>query len=270
LIAKRLSEKEALDLLGRCISPALNCAKAWHRQKMNEVKLELRKAVAKELGILANCLHRMPRAAAKRMDQQLWKFLARAKGDAGTIHPEMFAIIAKVCKGIPGNAAARRATDALLRIERDLRLDPFLDAEFCETLQAYAATREAPASEILRAMRDRVSLLITLVDEIKPAELLQRCARELAVVWHDVGLRTGRGAAASNNRSEGAFHVFCDLLLTAFIEPDARRHSGPVSSVKSLYDAAYQSVPVDERSVVNTSPPRRHIEFLVSEHHLRS
>jgi hypothetical protein len=91
----------------------------------------------------------------------------------------------------------------------------------------------------------------------------------VAAAWRSAGLRAGRAVKFRNAVYTSKFHRFCDLVLTALVEPHSRRHE---EGLKKRSDEAWvqqRQLPPEHQKYVRGGLPRRDTQWLVTAHCLR-
>jgi hypothetical protein len=91
----------------------------------------------------------------------------------------------------------------------------------------------------------------------------------VAFEWRQSGLRPSRAINFSNPTYVSPFHRFCDLVLTALIEPESRRHMPGLDDVSQQAWARQRQLPAEQRKAIRGGLPRKDSQWLVTAHCLR-
>ena len=122
-----------------------------------------------------------------------------------------------------------------------------------------AATFEVLAKGISKSQRPprgAVDIVITYVATV-------------AFEWRQSGLRPSRAINFSNSAYVSPFHRFCDLVLTAFLEPESRRHMPGLDDLSHQAWARQRQLPLEDRKAIRGGLPRKDSQWLVTAHCLR-
>jgi hypothetical protein len=91
----------------------------------------------------------------------------------------------------------------------------------------------------------------------------------VAVAWRSAGLRVGRASKFDDAAYTSKFHRFCDLVLTALVEPHSRRHLIGLEQLSNQARARQRQVPREHQKYVRVGLPLRDTQWLVTAHCLR-
>lgn len=91
----------------------------------------------------------------------------------------------------------------------------------------------------------------------------------VAADWRSSGLRPGRALKSDDSSYIGKFHRFCDLVLTALVEPESRRHLEDLGQLSAKAWARQRRLPREDQKYVRGGLPRKDSQWLVTPHCLR-
>jgi len=95
----------------------------------------------------------------------------------------------------------------------------------------------------------------------------------VATQWRRNGLRAGRALKEGDSSYTSKFHQFCDLVLTALVEPESRRHLETPEQLstqsKEAWAAQQKLQPREDWKDVRGGLSRRDSQSLVTAHCLR-
>jgi hypothetical protein len=100
------------------------------------------------------------------------------------------------------------------------------------------------------------------------APLIINYVREVAEIWSRAGLKASRAANVENSAYRSKFHRFCELVLTAAVEPQARRHDANLPALMRARRRQQTALPVEYRAVVSARSDRSDVEWLVTADHV--
>jgi hypothetical protein len=91
----------------------------------------------------------------------------------------------------------------------------------------------------------------------------------VAAEWRRSGLRPGRALKSDDSSYIGKFHRFCDLVLTALVEPESRRHLEDLDQLSAKAWARQGQLPREDQKYIRGGLPRKDAQWLVTAHCLR-
>ena len=101
------------------------------------------------------------------------------------------------------------------------------------------------------------------------SDLLVEYLRQVGEVWKAYGLKPSRARDESDPKYTSRFHRFCDLVLTALLDPRSLRHDENLDQIRQEIRASHLKLPPEWRKQVGNLLPLRDQQWLVSDDHLK-
>jgi hypothetical protein len=93
---------------------------------------------------------------------------------------------------------------------------------------------------------------------------------DLVGIWERAGLRPSRAVHRDKPDYTSKFHRYTDLVLTVATEPWSRRHDDNLGAARREIHRAAAALLPEIRQHVSTALPRRDVEWLVRDNHIRA
>jgi hypothetical protein len=123
------------------------------------------------------------------------------------------------------------------------------------------------AAAVFKSLADGVT--ISLRPPRGASDIVIDYVAAVAANWRSSGLRAGRALKHDDSSYTSKFHRFCDLVLTALVEPASRRHLEDLSQLTAKAWARQRQLPREDQKYVRGGLPRKDSQWLVSAHCLR-
>jgi hypothetical protein len=247
------------------------------RIQQSEVSERARK-VQQAFQRLSHCAKRSPATLRQLLDDRFRGLLHNVQVDLETI-ASLLALSREAFEQFPESEGAQTSLSALgvyrehgydiIGLSTDfLSLSPLLQ-ESCTSALSLALQSGSPAGAVM--------VFEVLAQGISPPAPPPRGAADIvidyvvavAAAWRGAGLRAGRAVKFRNAVYTSKFHRFCDVVLTALVEPHSRRHE---EGLKKRSDDAWvhqRQLPPEHQKYVRGGLPRRDTQWLVTAHCLR-
>ena len=254
-ILNKIDEQRARDLLIEAVGAADACARAVDGRVTARSREEARNKAEKALARLARCAGRAPAEPRRRLDRMVKTVLSRGTCDAGDLQrlvhqAGQVAVVLVTHIEALHPAVRRRAEEAVSQLSREHHLS--WNASHVFNVMAMAlSTQHADntASEI--------------------SDLLVEYVRQVGEVWKAYGLKPSRARDNSDPNYTSRFLRFCDLVLTALLDPRSLRHDENLDQIRQQIRASHLKLLPEWRKQVSNLLPLRDHQWLVSEDHLK-
>jgi hypothetical protein len=144
------------------------------------------------------------------------------------------------------------------------------DRRRCEAALGTAAVERIAASEVFEALAS--ALDEGTRDQDAGSRITALIVDYVAAVvraWHSAGLRPSRAHHPDRPEYTSKFRGFADLVLSAFLEPAARRGDDDLHEIQQKTWRSHAKLPDNLRRLVSSALPRRDLEWLVSDDHVK-
>jgi hypothetical protein len=225
---------------------------------------------------LSHCARRAPARLRHLLDDKIHRVLQDAQVDVETIET-LFAASREAFEQFPESEAAQTALSAL-SVYREHGYDiTALSTDFLSLSPLFQESCTSALALQGGGLADAVAIFEALAQAISPpappprgaADIVIDYVAAVAAAWRSAGLRAGRALKFGDAVYTSKFHRFCDLLLTALVEPHARRHQDGLEQLSSQAWARQQQLPREYQKYVRGGLPRRDTQWLVTAHCLR-
>jgi hypothetical protein len=234
--------------------------------------------VKQSLQRLSNCAKRAPANLRHLLDEKIVPLLQGGEVDRETIEA-LFEAAREAFDHFPDSEAAATASSALgVYCQHDCDTIGLAN-DFSSLSTLSQANCISALSQALRsgATVGAEVVFAALAEGISPpahpprgaADIVIDYVAAVAAAWHDGGLCAGRAFREGDVGYKGKFHRFCDLLLTALVEPRSRRDGEELERFAVQAWARQRLLPRDVQKFVRGGLPRRDTQWLVTAHCLR-
>jgi hypothetical protein len=279
-ILEKIDEPGARDLLIETVAAAFACARAIDDRVMARSREEARDKAGKALTRLAKCAGRASAELRRRLDRTVKTVLSRGTCDAEDLQRLVHRIgnVCRRCNEEPAATALRamgflkspdqRTIGLVTHIEA---LHPVVRRRGEEALSQLCREHHLPwkASYVFNEMATALSTSHPDDTASGISDVLVEYVRRVCEAWKAYGLKPSRARNASDPKYTSRFHEFCDLVLTALIDPLALRHDGNLDQVRHQIRTSHLKLPPECHKQVSNSLPLRDHQWLVSEDHLK-
>jgi hypothetical protein len=274
----KLSKRKAITIIDASLQEAYACSRAINNRALNIERCRIREIVLSGCERIANCISRASAELRRHLDEVILPVARTCVADLEVIE-EVIDRSITIFDRHKSEEPARTALSAMTyQIEGKRRYDTLktdfsslssYDRLACEAELAAVASRDdlmtwhvfAALAGALRKNRETTpSSLI--------AEYIVKYVAEVGKIWKRARLKPRRAFNSENPAPHGKFHHFADLMLTAVVEPRARRYDDNLSALKEERRRQHASLPREYRSGSTAALDRADVEFLVSSHHV--
>jgi hypothetical protein len=273
-----LSGCAARQLIARSSKAAQECAIRMNERVQASEVFERANIVKQALHRLSHCMERAPARLRHLLDHKIKSFLQDTHVDLETIEALLLAS-RETFEQFPDSEAAQTALSTLgvyrehgydvtgLRTDFS-SLSPLLQ-ESCISVLSVALQRGGPTSAvtIFEVLAQAISL--PAPPPRGAADIVIDYVAAVAATWRSAGLRAGRAVKFRYAVYTSKFHRFCDLVLTAWVEPHSRRHEEGLEKLSDRAWARQRQLPREYQRYVRGGLPRRDTQWLVTAHCLR-
>jgi hypothetical protein len=221
-----LAPTKALGVILDSTSAAHACIRAQNEQLKDLEEIKTWRRIRKACNRLANGISRAPAELRRRLDRAILSLVHEDVIDLEVIEA-IFDAATKTLDDLADRESMRSAARAL----PELKAAPFFALSMalqCKTEKAIAdlsvaanTTRQTSAAEVFAtiasALDDAVGKSITTQN----SKSITHYVVELAAIWRRAGLSPRRAFGYLNADYKGRFHVFADLVLKVFANPQA-------------------------------------------------
>jgi hypothetical protein len=278
ILKQRLAEALARDVLTRSIVAACKCAESINRKSAKLAQMQIEAKAADAFERVAKCITRAPARLRQHLDDGVASVGAQEPVDTEVVADVIEAAIAAF-SAEPECEPAQTALTALTMVED-------FDERRCHLRNDYAALSwrtRAKVESALSALRPQGTptaaiVFATMASATRAGSdrgdreihtLIVDYVVEVADIWRSAGLWPTRVFNRSSVGKRSKFHHFVDLVLTAIVEPQSRRHDSTLDAVKQQILAAHARLPESLRPDVAATLRHCDVEWLVSDDHLK-
>jgi hypothetical protein len=275
----KASEEDSRRLVIESVSPAHRCARLVDDRSRLGAQAGLITKLSTAFARIAKCAERGSAKLRQDLDQALIEVLGQTPIDLEVMEAIFDAAATSFAKDRT-EEPARTALAALRSSEDDGACRYALKVDFGSLptvshlrMQAklselvVSAGNALTATQVFSTMASALKLKIKNADQ-EIATLITDYVAAVDDLWHAAGLRTGRAHDPANPHHRSHFHRFADLVLTAVMEPWSRRHDADIDEHRRALWQAHAKLD-EEHKRVGKGPRRSHVEWLVSEDHVR-
>jgi len=263
-------------LISRSLKAANECAVRMNERAQQAEECERSNKVEKAFARLFLCAKRAPAKLRHLLDEKISSVLQSDHVDVETIEALLQASRAAF-EELPDSEPAQTALLAM-DIYREHGYDTIgLTVDFSSLSPLVQEDcKSALSLAVKNGTVDGAEVVFkVLADGITPLARPPRGASDIVIdyvatvasIWRSQGLRPARAWSETGYRSR--FHRFCDLVLTALVEPDSRRHEKDLVNVSTKAWARQRQLPAEYRKFVRGGLRRKDTQWLVTHHCLR-
>jgi hypothetical protein len=273
------SEEELRRLVIESVAAAHRCAQLVDERSRAGAQARSINRLSKAFVRIAKCAARGSASLRRDLDQALIELLPGGPVDLEVMEAILEAAGTSFAK-YPTEEPARTALAAFGASEEDsirryaLKFDfeslpSALHLRMQTTLSELAASAlgDVSAARIFSTMASALEIEVNGADP-EIATLITDYVAAVAGLWCAAGLRPGRAHDPNDPEYKSHFHRFADLVLTAAMEPESRRHDGDLDEHRRALWEAHAKLD-DESKQAGKEPRRVHVEWLVTEDHIR-
>jgi hypothetical protein len=278
---KNLSREAACSVIIGAVKAALICSRSIDLASRRHSALNSRRRLGAAFSRIAKCSKRASATLRARLDHSIVPLLGPDPLDFELIE----SIVESVAEGFAeftGEEAARTALKAMCGTSPEQRriivmteeysaLD-MADRQACElALQRLAnSIQEKTAFGFFAALSSALGKRSSRKPTLQIHHQIVKYVLAVGEEWRKLGLKFGRGSHAADGSYRSPFHRFCDIILTAMVEPWALRHDiDKRRLVARSKEQAHAKVPRAFRKRIGSGPRASDHEWLVSEDHVR-
>jgi hypothetical protein len=215
---------KALDVILDSASAAHACIRAQNEQLKDLEEVETRRRIRKACSRIAKGISRAPAALRQRLDQAIVPLI-----HAEVIDLEVIETILDAATKTFDEFVDWESTSSAVRALRELQAAPFFALSMalrCKTEKAIAdltsnVKRQTSAAEVFATIAEVLDGDIVKGATTQNSKLITCYVVELAAIWRRAGLNPRRAFGYLNPIYKGRFHVFADLVLKVFANPQA-------------------------------------------------
>jgi hypothetical protein len=273
-------EEVSLQLLIDAVRAAHACACRIDQRSMTIARVRAHTKMRKACACIANCAKRAPARLRRDLDRAVVELLRQHPIDAETIE-SLFDVMDRIFARYPDEEAAKTALCALGSWDDgELRRIP-LKAEFQSLPSLFQPQMETRLSELASSASgtltaaqvfDAMTVTFTAEDvDSDPgiATLIVDYLKDVKERWRAVGLYASRARDAADPSYASPFFQFAEFVLTAIVEPWARRHVADVREHARRVWEKHRELHDDFQQDVSPRLRRPDREWLVSDDHLK-
>jgi hypothetical protein len=271
----RIPAPKARELIARSVKAAYECATRMNErvQRVNEEELTSRVKQAFER--LSHCAKRAPARLRRLLDEKIVLLLRDGEVDLEKIEA-LFQVSREAFERFPDLEPATTGLSALgvyrqhgydsIGLATDVSsLSPPLQASCISTLsRALAGGAELGAETVFDLLADGLPPPARLA--AGAADITIDYVAAVAAAWRGAGLRATRAFRRRDSGYTSKFHRFCDLVLTALVEPQSRRHESGVERMAQKAWERQRQLPPEVRKYIRGGLSVRDTRWLVTRH----
>jgi hypothetical protein len=228
---------------------------------------------------IANCCRRAPAHVRNQVDAAVLSCLSTDYVDLETIEA-LFDALADTFAKYPDCEPARTALSAIIFIGPHEKRYDTLKRDY----SVLSANQQQAVQTAVKSVHSRLgaelscsALFQEMTSVIKPPrpvsaqiqDLLVTYVEQLGRIWQRYGLKVTRRNSFSRPGIPSPFHRFVDLILTATVEPNSKRHVVPPGDILHQARSSYFNAPRSLRTDLSARPRRSDQEFLISDDHVK-
>jgi hypothetical protein len=271
------------DLFKLCLAEARACATAISARSDEVVRASYHAGVADKLRRLARCCRRAKIALRGQLDVAVEACLKGDSVDQETIEAVLGAV-AQTFAAHLDQEAAKTGLRTICNAEADgerratlkndyAALSPIDHLAVQEALLSYRRNQYNAgiiAADVCDVMASALHPSAKRSTQVH--DLLVDYVAKLGELWASHGLKPARRRSEKgecDGGSRGGFRHFADCLLTAFIEPQSRRHRDAASEVLRGARRAYDRASPSAKRIASPARHRADVEWLVADDHVK-
>jgi hypothetical protein len=273
----RLSDRKARIVLHNAGVAASDCSRSMIGRIRSTQNYEVSEKAKQAFHRLSHCTKRARAELQHLLDEKTNEVFAD-----GDVDIEVIEALIKVSRAVfeqfGDDEPARTALKAL-RIYHDHEHDTIgllLDFSSLSPL-----TQQSCTSALEEAVKGKTiqtaatfEILAKAISKSQPtlrgaADIVITYVATVAFEWRQSGLSPSRAVNFLNPAYVSPFHRFCDLVLTALLEPESRRHLPGLDDLSHQAWARQRQLPLEDRKAIRGGLPRKDSQWLVTAHCLR-
>jgi hypothetical protein len=273
-----LSAQQGRFLVHNSVVAGCECALTLNERAQAEEVYERSSKVKAAFGRLSHCIARAPAKLRRLLDGKMSAALEGGHVDLEVIE-DLLVTSRTAFEQFPHAEAAQAALSALgvnrpygydtIGLINDFSsLSPPLQENCKSTLSPVVKKRrKVTAAAVFKALGDGIT-----VSPRQPrgaSDIVIDYVAAVAADWRISGLRAGRAFKHDDSTYTSKFHRFCDLVLTALVEPGSRRHLEDLDQLSAKAWARQRQLPREEQKYVRGGLPQKDAQWLVTAHCLR-
>jgi hypothetical protein len=274
----RVPPQAAHTLIVCAVNAAHECAYNMNERTQATALYERSKKLKAAFGRLSRCVKRAPARLRHLLDENVATVLKAGDVDLEVIEGvlqasrtafEHFLVAEASRTGLSAlGVYTQDGYDTLGLIADFSALSPPLK-EKCKSALSLAIKSGSGigAAAVFKVLADAVSIPAPLPRGA--SDILIPYVAAVAAAWRSGGLRAGRALKPNDSRYTSKFHLFCDLVLTALVEPESRRHGEGLDQLAKKAWARQRRLPRELQKYVRGGLSRKDSQWLVTAHCLR-
>ena len=279
-ILNKTDERRARELIIEAVAGGHACVRAIDNRVTVGSREEARNKATKAFARLARCTARASAELRRRLDRMVKSVLSRGACDAVDLQ-RLVHRTGEVCRKFDEEPAATalrtigfpESSDqcAVVLVIDIEALHPAVRRRAEEAVSQLSQEHHLSwtASKVFTAVAAALSTPHPDNTASEISDLLVEYVRQVGEAWKASGLKPSRARNASDPKYTSRFHEFCDLVLTALIDPWTLRHDKNRAQVRQRIRASHLKGPPEWRKQVSNSLPLRGHQWLVSDDHLK-
>lgn len=294
-----LQDEAARDILQSSLAAAHACAQRLDRKAQDVFQGGHRDNLHTIFVRMANCARRLPASARHALNRKIRTHLCQMPIDSESIETLIEGLItgfgkrprtepsvtvlravmprapsARILNKTDKGRLRRHVAEAAGLLKEDYAALSALDQRNVESALIALVEKRRDAfdtADVCRTVSRALAQIEIETGEIHPAAagLITDYAKDVARIWQQCGLRPARATHPSDPTYRARFHRFADLVLTSVVEPWSKRHDGDQAQRMAKVRKAHAALPRDIRKGVRPALPRRDVEWLVADDHLK-
>jgi hypothetical protein len=278
----RLPAHLSVQLVIDSAAAAHTCASAISDFSDASVRAQALIRLSKAFDRIGNCAKRAPANLRKELDQALAPLVRQQEHIDIEAVEAIFEVSDRVLAEHTGEEAADTALSALgsrhdgegrrITLKLDFEtLSSLSQDRVVNSLSALMTSSggELTASEIFHRLADACGAETAKVDP-RIGPLITDYVAVVAGLWRAHKLKPSRAVNPSDPRYVSHFHRFVELVLTAIVEPWARRHDEDIGQHAEAVRQARARLSREYKQAASARLPRTDVQWLVSEDHVRN
>jgi hypothetical protein len=276
-----LTDEQMLSVIVGSVSAAHACAEAINRRAVNIVEFQARVSVGDAFRRIAKCAKRAPMKLRRRLNEGIMPLIRESPVDLEVIEA-IFDSAVSAFEEFRDEEAAKTALREMCGLPPDHDRVVVIKSDYSVLGDTHQRNAEDAIAAIANASNDKTTAsavfnaLALAVDSDQSKmvaseihTLIVDYVAKVATLWHALGLRPSRARHDADPNYTSRFHRFADLVLTARIEPWARRHRISPDDVRGQARLAHTRVDAADRCLSSPAPRRADIKWLVNEDHVK-
>jgi hypothetical protein len=273
-----LPARQTRFLLHKSAVAAYGCARRLNGRAQAAEVYERSRNMKAAFARLSHCAARAPAKLRRLLDEKISVALQDGHADLEVIE-DLLVTSRTVFEQFPETEAARTALSAL-GIDREYGYDTIgLINDFSSLSPPLQEKCKSALSLAVKKRRkmDAAAVFKSLAGGVTISPRPPRGASDIVIdyvaavgaEWISGGLRAGRALKGGDSSYTSKFHRFCDLVLTALVEPGGRRHLEDPDQLSAKAWARQRQLPREDQKYVRGGLPRKDAQWLVTAHCLR-